>query len=486
MKRQVVLVLVLVAMVLIGFGAYFLADSYQNRQDAESSAQAAALVMTDFSSGDVTRVEIHAPDLDYVIDLDDETGTWTVTEGEYSYINTYYINTLCSYGASLTAEQILENPSSDLGEYGLSDPIIITYETDDAAYTIRVGNQTGTGEYFYMTVEGRDEIFLVDSDTAGYLAVNETQLRNRYVVDDSTASFTRLRLSNGEDIIYDLEWADDAWNMRVPADVPIEVDGAAVSSLTISLQQLEIDAFGDQGVTSLANPGYTYYFEQENGNTVTLIFEEYDPLTTSYIHCLHEETGEEYIFDSSYLSFLQNSADDYLVTTLYAPTMNTVQSLEISYDGSFNDTAMHIDTTFSIDYENSTYACDGVDFSDSRNTVSAWNDLYDRVTGIAYETFQPDAEDPGYDAADVTMTLTYTLTDDSVHTLELVPYEENLYWAYIDGAFSFASVRQRTLSGNDMFLERYTDFQEAFAHKDEESSETESSEEESSQTESSE
>ncbi|MCD7959962.1 MAG: DUF4340 domain-containing protein [Ruminococcus sp.] len=484
MKRQLILGLILVLMIFITIGAYFFIDSYQTKQTEEAAKEAAALQISNFSFGNVVKLDIHTPDLDYTIEADDESNSWVVTEGEQSYINTYYINTLCSYGCSLTATEdlgILD--SSTLENYGLSDPISIMYyiadststDSDDSSdvntntVTIYVGNQTSTSEYFYMMCDGSDHVYLVDASIAGYLAVNETQLRNRYVVEDSTSDFCRLSLQAGDEVIYDLELTDEGeWDMLVPYDIPILLDSSKISSLTISLQEMEIDDFGESDITEsdyaeygFDNPGYTLYFEQKNGNSVTLLFEDYDSLVTSYINCLHMETGEIYIFDSSYLSFLQAETSDYMLETLYKPSEDTVASMTVSYSGSYNDKTLDFETTIDIDYENSTYSCNGIDFSDSEDTVDAYSEFFEKAANLSYEEIQSDAKDPGYDADAVALSITYVLTDDSTHTVELIPYEDNNYWAYIDGEFSYTLVRQKTLSGNGRLLECYVTFEEA-------------------------
>ncbi len=469
MKRQLILGLVLVLMILIGFATYYFVDSYQTKQSEESAREAAALQLTNFSYNDVTKLDLHTPDFDYTIEIDEDTSNWAVTEGDELYINTYYINILCNYGCSLTASESLgQVDSATLEKYGLEDPISITYYTESSTNTIYIGSQTSTGEYFYMMVDGSDEVYLVDASTAGYLAVNETQLRNRYVVEDSTSDFTELYLQVGDEVIYDLEYVDNAWEMTVPYSIPISLDGSKISSLSITLQELEIDDFGDSDITEedyaeygFDEPAYTYHFEQTNGNSVTLLFSEYDPLVTSYVNCLHVETGEIYIFESSYLSFLQAETSDYMLSTLYNPSLSEIAEMEISYSGSFNDTTLDFDISFTVDYENSTYTCDDTDFSDAEDVVTAFEDVYEKATNLTYESIQKDADESEYSDEDAVLKITYTLTDGTIHTVALIPYEDNNYWAYIDDEFSYVVVRQKTLSGKGKLLECYTTFIEA-------------------------
>ncbi len=471
MKKQLVLGLVLVLLIAIAAGTYFFIGQYQDKQQEESLKEAAALQLCSFDSSDVTKMDLHTPDQDYTVEIDADTGEWTVTSGEDLYLNTYYLSVLCSYGSSLTASEDLGTvDSATLESYELSDPITITYYTEGETITIAIGKQTATSEYFYMMKEGSDHVYLVDADTAGYLYVTETQLRYRYIVQDSTSDFCQLSLQRGDEVIYNFEKNDNTWEMTVPYQIPISLDTSKLSTLMITIQELEIDDFGESGITEddyatygFDSPAYTFSFEQDDGSQVTLLFEEYDPLVSSYINCLDVNTGEILIFDSSYLSFLQAETDDYLVSTLYKPGIESVTSMTIQYSGSFNDTTLDFETEFEIDYENAIYSCDGTDFSDSEDAVTAFQSFFQKAANLAYEQIRNETEDPGYVEDDVALRLTYTLTDDTTHTVELIPYEENNYWAYIDGVFSHVLVRQKTLSNNGMLLECYTTLMEELA-----------------------
>lgn len=48
------------------------------------------------------------------------------------------------------------------------------------------------------------------------------------------------------------------------------------------------------------------------------------------------------------------------------------------------------------------------------------------------------------------------MKDGSTHTMDLVKKDDTTYWAFIDGTFTHAVVRQRALSGEDKVLVAYT------------------------------
>ena len=471
MKRQLILGLILVLLAGAAFGTYFFVDHYQAQKEAAEIEKAKALQLSDLNSDDVQTITIHTADMDYTLEKGSSSNQWNVAEGSSDMnVNNSYLSTICTYGSALTASEDLGTVSdADKEKYGLTDPIIISLATDTDKVTLSIGKQTATKEYYYVMRSGDDHAYLVPSSTAQYLAANETTLRYRYIVADTSSPFTVLSLQRDGTDVYTMENQDNTWKMTVPYNLPIALDNSKLSSLTISLQELQIEEFAAKDVTEkdyaaygVDHPAYQLKLEQENGDTTTLLFAEYDPLVSSYVNCLHVESNEIFTFDSSSLSFLQANASDYLMKSLYSPTMDTVSTLSIQYKGSYNDQTLDFQTTFTMDSSTGTYSCDNTDFSNAgTETVNAFQKLYTQATGLSYEEIQPDAAVPT-ESGSPALTMTYTLKDGTVHTVQLYANDDKTYWAYIDNQFSYALVRQRALSGNGKMLECYTEFMKAF------------------------
>lgn len=470
MKKQLILGLTLLLLVLIALGTYFFVDYYQKQKENEEAREAAALQLTSFQSTNVTKLELHTPELDYTIEPD-ENSNWVVTNAEDVHINTYYITALCTYGSMLTAEEDLGAvDDATLESYGLTDPVSITYYVDNMKKTVYIGNSSPTNEYFYMMQEGIDHVYLVDADTAGYLHVTPNQLRYRYIVEDTSSDICKITLKNKTNTVYCLEKNDKLWDMTAPLNRLLSVDNSKVNSLLITLNQLEIDDFGESNISKedyasygVDQPGYTFQFVQENGDTTTLLFEDYDPLVSSYINCLHEETGDIWKFDSSYVYFLQTKMSDYLLDTLYKPGIEEVSSMHIIYDGSYNNKTIQIDSSLTLDFDNGQYNMDGTEISDiDSEAVTAIKAFFTQAAGLSYEEIQPDAE---IVEAKPTLTLEYTLKDGSTHAIELLKNDDTTYWARVDGKFTTALVRQRELSDKGKLLECYSKLKEIIDEK---------------------
>ncbi len=471
MKRQLILGLVLVLLILIAVGTYFGISAYQTNQAEKEAEEAAEMQLCTFGSDDVESIDIHTPEFDYKVAWDSTYGTWYVTEGEKTNINTYYITALCTYGSGLTASDTIgEVDAATLAKYELADPISITYHIlDGSEETIYIGTQSSTGEYFYMMKEDSDEVYLVDANTAGYLYVTESQIRYRYIVEDMSAQYTHLYLESHGNVVCDFQRDEDnLWEMVAP-DIPLTVDNSMISALEYNIEILEVDEFGDEGITEdqyaeygFDDPAYILYAEQENGDTYTFLFTDYDPLNTEYVSCLHVETGEQYYFLSSYITFLQYDTDYYMTSYIYKPTFSELSAMEVSYAGTYNDKTLDFDISFEFgDEDESLYICDGVDFTENSRAVSAFEELFEQVSKLKYSDFQSDMEVPDISGKDPGLSIRYTDLDGVDKTLDFYLMEDNTYWIFIDGKFGYASIRQRQLSNSDKVLDAYVAFADA-------------------------
>ena len=472
MKRQLILGLVLAVLILISVGAFFFVDSYKTQKEKEEAKQAAALQLCSFSADDVNKLDLHTPDFDYTIEKND-SNSWEVTSGETLHINTYYVDALCTYGCSLTAaEDIGTADDTALNNYGLSDPVTITYYlSDNTQKTLYIGSQTPTKENFYVMHDDDDHVYLVNANIAGYLYITQSQLRYRYIMEDKESEIIDYYLEKDGAVIYHMQKEDNQWSLTQPIDTPLQLDLSSISNLSTTLLELEADDFGDSGITEDAyasygfdNPAYQFRFTQENGNTTTLLFAEYDPMTTSYVDCLCKETGQILVFESTYISFLQDKLENYLTNTICKVTIDNASEVDFQYQGSFNDKTVDVQAHMTLDTENQNYSFNNITIDANSTLLEPFTNFYNSLMNLSYESVETISEIPNIN--DAVLRLTYTLQDGSVQTIQLVPRDDKTYWAFLNGRFTYAVVRQRELSGDGKILECYTALSTAASQAD--------------------
>lgn len=174
MKRQKKQLITLAALFVFLLLAYFGLQNYNNIE-AQKEEENNTIVITEFESDEVSA---------FSYDYDGENYSYTKKEDEWLYDGdstldmeeTLIISMLDTAGSLLGEEIISEYDSLDT--YGLENPsktITVTL-TDDTQITIKVGAYNDIVGYYYLLVEGDNNLYLVDSTILYTFEVSYTEL----------------------------------------------------------------------------------------------------------------------------------------------------------------------------------------------------------------------------------------------------------------------------------------------------------------------
>lgn len=174
MKRQKKQLITLAALFVFLLLAYFGLHNYNNIE-AQKEEENNTIVITEFESDEVSA---------FSYDYDGENYSYTKKEDEWLYDGdstldmeeTLIISMLDTAGSLLGEEIISEYDSLDT--YGLENPsktITVTL-TDDTQITIKVGAYNDIVGYYYLLVEGDNNLYLVDSTILYTFEVSYTEL----------------------------------------------------------------------------------------------------------------------------------------------------------------------------------------------------------------------------------------------------------------------------------------------------------------------
>ncbi len=463
MKRQIIIILSLVVLVAITFGAYLFVRSSNERKQQKEADEAAALQLVDFNSSDITGIELKTPDGDYAATLDD-SGSWEMTEDTDFNINIYYLNSIAGSLCNLSAAENIGEATEDIKkQYELDDPYVVTLSTADETRTIYTGKLTATSEYYYVMTDSSDDIFLVDADYGDYLCPNKNSLKSIYVQTNQSDPITHINLVRNGETIYDLQLQDDStWLMTDPIESDY-VNVANITSLQTDILQLIIDKFGEEDVTEadyatygFDDPAYTFTFDQEDGSTTTIYALDYDVNSTNFVECLQKETGQIFYCAANYISLLQANTEDYLSDTVCDIDVADVTALSLQMDGE--------EMEMEIDEANGQYSINDIDIDElGSDAISALELFYESITSLTSDTLYITEVIPKT-AAEVAVT--YTLTDGSTETLELIPKDDNTYYAIRNGEYTGFLVNKSQFTTRTGVLEMYNRLKKAIGLSD--------------------
>lgn len=128
-----------------------------------------ALVMNEYTSADVTKIEVTNESGSFVIVPFDNEGTaeWTVEglEIDHSLLSQSSFTTIVGYVAGMTAKTVVEEDASDLAKYGLESPaasVSVTY-SDGTVFGFKVGAEAPTGSANYFAKAGSNTVYTYSS-----------------------------------------------------------------------------------------------------------------------------------------------------------------------------------------------------------------------------------------------------------------------------------------------------------------------------------
>jgi uncharacterized protein YkuJ len=188
----------------------------------------------------------------------------------------------------------------------------------------------------------------------------------------------------------------------------------------------------------LDDPAYTFTVETAD-KTITLEFPELGE-EDEQVWCYDANTYELCSISSNNAAFLSGKWTDLTTKQVMIVSFYDAESLEINVDGDTH--------TLKIDHDKSKYVFDDIDVTakDNEEALQNFEYLYASVSEIKHDEFRDDFPEK---MGDPTCTFTYTLTDGTKRKLELVPIDDNTYWAYVDGRCIGATVTRNSIDGTN-------------------------------------
>lgn len=454
MKKQLILILTLILLVGITAGVLLLVSNIETKQEEEKARTEQEKILMSLNSNDINKIEIKTTENTYSAYLNDN-GKWELENKLDFEINTYYLNSLATQLSTLTAEDIICPLSeANLADYGLSNPVdVITLYTNDTTNIINVGNLSATGDFYYVTIDGRDNVYGVSVDYADYLCANKNSLKSIYILRNSDSEIDSVSLEAHGELVYDLQMnSENIWEIKEPAALADRVNTANVNGLLTTIRQMIVDKFGDEKVTEdkykdygFDKPDYIFKFTQRNGETTTLLAQDYDVDGNSFVTLICKETGQIFYMQSNYTAFLQDAADTFVTKTAYTCSDADIDKVNIEWKD-------RSDAEITIDEENSKYTLN--DKSLEGDAAEALNNFYNKLSALQYDNLVLKCPiDEKKESPEIT--ITYVKKDGTKNVFEFYKVDDENYAVFMDGEYDNFTVIKKNFTAREGIYDFY-------------------------------
>lgn len=383
---------------------------------------------------------------------------------------------LCSTASSISG-QVIETSCEDLSKYGLADSdsvstVAIT-DTDGNTTTLHFGVSSDVVSGTYCSVDGKTDVYLVDSDTASALLEQESYYRNLTVLGsyyslssevqsltvdalaDGTVLTIQARDTSGMDETTAKAYSDFVFTAPVSCDAD---DSALKNGLLSDLQTLLTaqsiaeDNPSDLSQYGLDKPVTRVHIKTNSIDATILIGSTTDDNSGRYV--MKEGGSTVFISDASGCGFLNDTWSDWRSTNLMPFSLNEVSQITVTQDGTTHTVTVTQETADADSQDAESEDSSNTDSSDTSSDVSqtaaldgetmsteALQKLYAALDSVNYTRI---LDTPTQQQALASVTL--TMTDGSTRSLSFAKGGSREYLVSVDGGAYTYGVQQDELT----------------------------------------
>ena len=229
---------------------------WSNRHPHEESASTASAntppKILSLKEGDISKIEIRKKGADQLALAKNDAGKWQITVPKPLTADQDSVSSMVSTLSSLNSERLVEDKSSDLKQYGLSEPALEADVTtkDDKPQKLLIGDDTPTSGGAFAMLAGDPRVFTLASYSKTSIDKTSNDVRDKRLL---TADFDKLSQIELVAKKQDIEFGrnKEAWQIVKPK--PLRADNSQVEELARKLKEAKMELSADADEKKIAS-----------------------------------------------------------------------------------------------------------------------------------------------------------------------------------------------------------------------------------------
>ncbi len=250
-KAAIIIVAALIVIVIIGIIVFKNLPGKEPQLGTENTQTIE--VLYDYEASQVSKIEIQNHlEGDNIVLTSFMNGTvqnWNIEGQKYDDVNQLLVRNIAQSAEYLESKYVLESENANLNEYGLDNPcaeVTITY-SDGNVNKLKIGNSYGNSEGAYVTVEGKDKIYIVSNYTRVFFTYKLSDLLNLPTLSRTATSAQTLSIFDKErnntvlSYLPNPIYGTEAWFLVLPTDS--ETKSEAVDNYFSQISGLALNSY---------------------------------------------------------------------------------------------------------------------------------------------------------------------------------------------------------------------------------------------------
>lgn len=453
--RNAIILLVVFGLLL---GTYFVVIKKLGSQEYGSGRDELDKIV-DVDLNDITELTVENQEGKYVFTKDGEE--WKLSLPHTFRFDNNAINSLAINVSSLTATKVIEENATNLAQYGLEAPEVITIKLKDGSVkVVEVGDETPTRTGYYAKEQGSSRVCLIDSYTGEKLKISENEIRVKTLFDVAPENITAFAMDRrGEKLFTSKKVDDTTWTMDYPINAKIEL--TEVMPMVQAVAETSVIDYVEDNATDLSqygldNPAYAFEFETSDGKQKLLLGKE--KVKDSEIYAKLDGSNEIFTIDFSTFTFVDKPLEEIMEVFVFIPNIADVKRIVLEMDGHKDTYDIDVDPESTDKDNDKFYVNNKLATMKNDNGDQYFRNHYQALIGISVGKVEPVANPEG--TPEITITYTLKKQPDTMK-VEFIPKDNRYYYVVKNGAYSGILVEKKDFDQTDGVRETYKELMDA-------------------------
>lgn len=452
MKKVIIAMVALLVVAGGSIGAFLSVKKKSDEETRKQQIQEADNILFNFDSESITEISFDCPDGIYTIRNDEDT--WKLDSGEFT-VDTTYVQALLTLVSDFTAETNYgKADSSKKSMYGLDNPEIITLSDGTDSYKIYVGSISPTNDYYYIMIEGKDNVYTVDSVQGSVLKSSRMMLKAKDFIPYSDTEIKQITVKKDGKVTYDLTFDTETSTWSLPEEYSnLPFDQTAVTSMITTLTRLEAQQMLDEYLEDLSKydfdkPSAEVTIKGLDGTEKNILISGKIDENRTYTYVLLQDSNQVETYYISDLNFINYTPLKFLPDSVTTASIYSVTGFETSFNGNQD--------SYTLNMTDRQLEMNGKTVDIENNEIStAFQNFYNAFSILIFTDIDIKASP---DNSEPFLTVVYHVNDGSDLKIDLVDAGNDKCYVFKDDVYTCGLIDMNRITGKNSMQSFYNSF----------------------------
>ena len=456
MKKPVIILIASLVLAGSSLGTFMAVKNKKDSELAQQASQREDNVLFSFNADSVKKLEFEIDGENYTAEID-ENKVWSLSNRDDFDLDQVYMQLICTYTSTLTAETCYGNADDKKkAMYGFDDPTVIKITDDSKTYELIVGDESPTGDFYYVMTGEKPNIYAIESIKGTALIADRLTLKSKSLVPYADNEIDTITVKQNGSVVCELKYDTESqlWGLEKKYD-SLKTDPTAISSAISNLVRLEAEDMLDENLDDLKKYGFDkpdseVIVKGLNGTQRSFKVKKM-PEDPSYSYVLIGEDNQVEMYRTANLSIADNTIFDYIIQKISGEDMFSVTGFDIKIGS--------IDEIVSCNYDKDVCEVGGktIDVS-STEADTLFRNFYNSFTDIPIAGVDTDASPKEEDPV---LSVIYHTKENGDSTLSVTNGGNGKFYIFRNGSYTGAYADEERFTGRtsvEEFYKKLTDY----------------------------